>query len=69
MEFVDAETQQVLTAQGSYIAQAYRDALAAHTEKIKRFCRQNDIDFVPLTTAELLSTALIAYLSKRQRAV
>jgi uncharacterized protein (DUF58 family) len=46
----------------------YRENMAAHTDKIRRFCRQNDIDFVPLTTAELLSTALIAYLSKRQRA-
>jgi len=67
-EFVDAETQQVITAQGSYIADAYRKALADHTEKIRRFCRQNDIDFVPLTSAELLSTALLAYLSKRQKA-
>ncbi|MCY3017586.1 MAG: DUF58 domain-containing protein [Planctomycetota bacterium] len=69
IEFVDAETQQTLTAQASYIAKAYREALNAHTEKIKRFCRQNDIDFVPLSTAELLSTALLAYLSKRQRSV
>ena len=68
IEFVDAENQQRLTAQGSYIAQAYRESLANHTEKIVRFCRQHDIDFVPLTTAELLSSALLAYLSKRQRA-
>ena len=67
MEFVDAETQQVIVAQGSYIAKAYKEALEAHTEKIRRFCRQNDIDFVPLSTAELLSTALMAYLNKRQR--
>jgi uncharacterized protein (DUF58 family) len=67
IEFVDAETQQKLTAQGSYIAQAYKDALGAHTGKIKAFCRQANIDFVELSTAEWLSTALIAYLSKRQR--
>lgn len=68
IEFVDAETQVKLSTQSSYIAAAYREALAAHTEKIRRFCRQSDIDFVPLTTADLLSNALIAYLSKRQRA-
>jgi len=68
MEFVDAETNQVITAQGSYIAKAYREAMEAHTEKIKRFCRQNDIDFVPLSTSEMLSTALLAYLNKRQKA-
>ncbi|MGD0089343.1 MAG: DUF58 domain-containing protein [Planctomycetota bacterium] len=67
VEFVDAETQQRLTAQGSYIAEAYREALAGHTERLRRFCRQHDIDFVPLSTAELLSSALLAYLSKRQR--
>lgn len=67
IEFVDAENQQVLTAQGSYIAEAYKQALGEHTEKIRRFCRQNDIDFVPLSTSELLSTALLAYLNKRQR--
>jgi uncharacterized protein (DUF58 family) len=68
IEFVDAETQTKLSTQSSYIAQAYREALETHTEKIRRFCRQSDIDFVPLTTADLLSNALIAYLSKRQRA-
>jgi hypothetical protein len=68
IEFVDAETNQVLTTQSSYIAEAYRESLGTHIETIRRFCRQNDIDFVPLTTADLLSTALLAYLNKRQRA-
>lgn len=67
IEFVDAETGQTITAQGSYIAAAYKQALNEHVEQIKRFCRENDIDFVPLTTDELLSTALLAYLNKRQR--
>ncbi len=67
MEFVDAETKQVLVTQSSYIAKAYREALEAHVEKIRRFCRQSDIDFVPLSSADLLSTALLAYLNKRQR--
>lgn len=68
IEFVDAETKQVIVTQSSYIAKAYKDALEAHTEKIQRFCRQNDIDFVPLSTADLLSKALLAYLGKRKRA-
>ncbi|HYG74711.1 MAG TPA: DUF58 domain-containing protein [Planctomycetota bacterium] len=67
-EFVDAETNEIITAQGSYIAKAYKEAMTAHTEKIKRFCRQSDIDFVPLSTSEMLSTALLAYLNKRQKA-
>ena len=67
IEFVDAEDQRVMTAQGSYIAKAYLEAFEAHTSAIKRFCQQNDIDFVPLSTDQLLSTALMAYLNKRQR--
>ena len=69
IEFVDSETGQVLVAQASYIAKSYKEALETHTEKIRRFCRQNDIDFVPLSTDQLLSTALMAYLNKRQRVV
>ncbi len=66
-EFIDAETGQTLTAQGSYIAKAYKKALEEHTDKIRRFCRHNDIDFVPLGTDQLLSTALLAFLNTRQR--
>ena len=67
IEFVDAETGKILTAQGSYIADAYKRALGEHVETIKRYCRENDIDFIPLGTDELLSTALLAYLNKRMR--
>ena len=67
MEFVDAESNQVITAQGSYIAKAYREAMEKHTGEIRKFCQQNDIDFVPLSTDQLLSTALLAYLNRRQR--
>jgi uncharacterized protein (DUF58 family) len=67
IEFVDAEDNRTMIAQGSYIAKAYKEAFEAHTGAIKRFCQQNDIDFVPLTTDQNLSTALLAYLNKRQR--
>jgi uncharacterized protein (DUF58 family) len=68
IDFIDAETGERLTAQGSYIAAAYRKALNEHTEAIKRFCRQNDIDFVELDTDEPLSTALVSFLSRRKGA-
>ena len=68
LEFIDAETGERLVAQGSYIANAYRRALGEHTEAVKRFCRQNDIDFVELDTAEPLSTALVRFLSRRKGA-
>lgn len=67
IEFVDAEDQRVMVAQGSYIAKAYLEAFETHTSTIKRFCQQNDIDFVPLSTDQSLSVALMAYLNKRQR--
>ena len=67
IEFVDAETNETLTAQSSYIAETYRKALEEHTDKIRRFCRQNDVDFIPLSTDQSLSVALLAYLNKRQR--
>lgn len=67
IEFVDAEDHSVMTAQGSYIAKAYRDAMETHTQTIRQYCQLNNIDFVPLTTSQNLSTALLAYLNKRQR--
>ncbi len=67
IEFVDSEDQRVMVAQGSYIAKAYLEAFELHTSTIKRFCQQNDIDFVPLSTDQFLSGALMAYLNKRQR--
>jgi uncharacterized protein (DUF58 family) len=68
IEFEDAETRQTLATQTSHIADSYRQALGEHIGRIQDFCRQNDIDFVPLTTSEILSAALLAYLNKRQRA-
>jgi uncharacterized protein (DUF58 family) len=67
LEFVDAETGQTLSAQASYIAEGYKRALNAHTDRLKLYCRQNDIDFVPLPTDEPLSTALLAFLAKREK--
>ena len=62
-----AALSEILTAQASYIAKAYKMALEEHTSKIKSFCRLNDIDFVSLGTDELLSSALLGFLNKRQR--
>lgn len=67
-EFVDAETGEKLSAQASYIANAYRQALAQHNEALKSFCRQNDVDLVELDTAENLATALVGFLNRRKGA-
>jgi uncharacterized protein (DUF58 family) len=67
-EFVDMETGTALVTQASYYAKMYRAAQEAHIGEIRRFCRQSDIDFVTLPTDELLGTALMAYLARRQRA-
>ena len=65
-EFIDSETGEKVSAQASYIATAYRRAFGEHTEALKRFCRQNDIDFVELDTAESLATALVGFLNSRK---
>jgi uncharacterized protein (DUF58 family) len=67
-EFVDAETGEKLSAQASYIATAYRKAFGEHMDVLKRFCRQSDVDFVELDTAESLATALVGFLNRRKGA-
>jgi uncharacterized protein (DUF58 family) len=67
LEFVDAEDGQIISAQGSYIVDGYLKALEEHQATLKTYCRQNDIDWIELSTDELLSTALLAFLNKRQR--
>jgi len=65
IEFIDAENGQTLTAQASYIAEAYLKALRAHNETLASVCTQQNIELVRFSTEELLSTALLAYVSKR----
>ena len=67
VEFIDAETDERLITQTSYVADSYRKALGEHQERLRSVCRDHNIDLVELTTADNLDVALLAYLSRRSR--
>ena len=66
VEFIDAENDERITTQTSYIADSYKSALGAHQDALRAACRDNNIDLIELTTADKLDAALLAFLSKRQ---
>lgn len=65
--FVDMETGQEMSLQPAQIKENYTEAMTAFTEQFKLRCRERNIDFIELDTAEPFSTALLAYLNKRNR--
>jgi uncharacterized protein (DUF58 family) len=67
VEFVDAETGERLLTQTADVADAYRDAFAAHVGSIRRACEEMNVDFVELGTDTRLDRALVDYLAKRRR--
>lgn len=64
-EFVDAETGQKLVTSGGLIRQEYLEALNAHIARVRQGCVDLEVDFVALSTAEPVTEALVAYLSRR----
>jgi len=64
--FVDLETGEEIKTQSSYIRDGYLAGLNAHIDEIKRGCAEMMIDFVELTTSDLFSKPLVAYLAKRK---
>jgi len=67
MQFVDMETGERMTLQPSQMRENYAEAVASFTSRFRERCRERNIDFIELDTAESYSTALLAYLNKRQR--
>ena len=67
MQFVDMETGEEMTLQPSQLRANYAEAVTAFTSRFRDRCRERNIDFIELDTAEPYSTALLAYLNKRQR--
>ena len=65
--FVDMETGQQMSLQPAQLRENYTEAMAAFSERFKLRCRERNIDYVELDTAEEYSTALLAYLNKRNR--
>jgi uncharacterized protein (DUF58 family) len=67
LQFVDMETGEEMTLQPSQLRADYAEAVTAITSRFRDRCRERNIDFIELDTAQPYSTALLAYLNKRQR--
>ena len=65
--FVDMETGQEMSLQPAQLKENYTAAMQTFSERFKLRCRERNIDFIELDTAESYSTALLAYLNKRNR--
>ncbi|MCC7431832.1 DUF58 domain-containing protein [bacterium] len=64
--FKDLETQVEITTQPWHIQNEYKKLMLDFMNTYKKLCRNNNIDYIPLSTAEPLSVALTEYLKKRQ---
>lgn len=65
--FKDMESGEELNTQPWHIMQAYQEKVAEFIGTYKKFCRENQIDYVTLTTDENYDKALFEYLLKRKR--
>ena len=64
--FRDMETGEEMVTQPFQIRQAYATAMTEFTDRIKRECRQHNIDYVLLDTSIPFDVALVEYLNKRR---
>ncbi len=67
MLFRDMETGEEVTLQPAQLRASYAEAVQTFAERFRRRCREYNVDFVELDTAEPYNTALLAYLNKRRR--
>lgn len=65
--FKDMETAEQMMTQPWQIQKAYRSAMRDFLERYKKECRENYVDYVLLDTQTTFDTALVEYLSKRQK--
>ncbi|GIV57163.1 MAG: hypothetical protein KatS3mg042_0076 [Rhodothermaceae bacterium] len=66
MRFRDMETGEELTLQPAQLRENYAEAVRLFSERFRRRCREFNVDFLELDTAEPYNTALLAYLNKRR---
>jgi len=67
MQFVDMETGEEMTLQPAQLRENYAETVKNFSARFRERCRERNIDFIELDTAESYSTALLAYLNKRQK--
>jgi len=63
--FVDLETQQEIRTQPWFIKREYQQRVEAWSRELSQRCREQFIDYVPMTTSTPFDRALLAYLNKR----
>lgn len=67
MLFRDMETGEEMTLQPAQLRANYEEAVRHFSERFRRRCLENNVDFVELDTAAAYDTALLSYLNKRRR--
>lgn len=67
MLFRDVETGEEITLQPAQLREHYEEAVKAFAERFRRRCREYNVDFVELDTAQPYDRALMAYLNKRRQ--
>lgn len=65
--FKDLETGEELSTQPWHIRQEYQQEVQQFIKNYKKVCRENNVDYVNLSTAEDYDRALFEYLLKRKR--
>ncbi len=63
--FVDLETQQEIRTQPWFVKREYQQRVEAWSRDLAQRCREQFIDYVPMTTSTPFDRALLAYLNKR----
>jgi len=63
--FVDMETNQEIRSQPWFVRGEYQERVDSWTSSLARQCREQHIDYVPMTTSAPFDLALMAYLNKR----
>ncbi len=67
MVFRDMETGEEITLQPSQLRDHYEEASTHFSDRFRRQCREHNIDFVEVDTAQPYDEALLAYINKRRR--
>ncbi|RMD92311.1 MAG: DUF58 domain-containing protein [Calditrichaeota bacterium] len=65
--FEDLETRAKISTQPIHIRREYQRLMGEFIQTLKKGCRENNIDYVNLTTTTPFDLALVQYLQKRKR--
>jgi uncharacterized protein (DUF58 family) len=67
MQFVDKETGERLRTRPWFLGSEYRKSVKDWISGLERECKENAIDYNPVTTETPFDQALVSYLNKRRR--